>query len=192
MGERIIRAVLTLGIAASAPATASPQAPIHAVIVVRHAEKAPAPKEDPPLSAAGEARAQALLEALRDAGLTTIITTDQQRTRQTAAPLLATLHLRGEIVPRTEQPEADARAIAQAVRKAGGTVLVVSHQLAIPHIIQDLGGPAVATVCDVEFSNLYVLVPAKSSAELKLIRSHFGAADPPHSSDCRITPVSPP
>jgi broad specificity phosphatase PhoE len=192
MHHRIIRAVLALGITASMPATGSPQAPIRAVIVVRHAEKAPAPKEDPPLSPAGEARAQALLESLRDAGLTTIITTDQQRTRQTAAPLLAALHLKGEIVPRTEQPEADARVIGQAVRKAGGTVLVVSHQLTIPHIIRDLGGPAVATVCDVEFSNLYVLIPARSPGELKLIRSHFGAADPPHSRDCRIAPVSPP
>ena len=192
MQHRIIRAVLILGITAARPATGSPQAPIQAVIVVRHAEKAPAPKEDPPLSAAGEARAQALLEALRDAGVSTIITTDQQRTRQTAAPLLTTLRLKGEIVPRTEQPEADARAIGQTVRKAGGTVLVVSHQLTIPHIIRELGGPTVATVCDVEFSNLYVLLPARSPAELKLIRSHFGAADPPHSRDCRITPVSPP
>ncbi|HZI77430.1 MAG TPA: histidine phosphatase family protein, partial [Gemmatimonadales bacterium] len=78
------------------------QAPLQAVIVVRHAEKAATPKENPPLSPAGEARAQALLEALRDAGLTTIITTDQQRTRLTAAPLLEALHLQAQIVPRTE------------------------------------------------------------------------------------------
>jgi broad specificity phosphatase PhoE len=166
------------------------QAPLQAVIVVRHAEKAATPKENPPLSPAGEARAQALLEALRDAGLTTIITTDQRRTRLTAAPLLEALHLQGQIVPRTEKPEADARAIADAVRKSGGTVLVVSHQLTIPHIIAELGGPAMLTMCDVEFSNLYILLPA--AAGFRLIRGHYGASDPPHTADCHVTPVSPP
>jgi broad specificity phosphatase PhoE len=167
------------------------QAPLQAVIVVRHAEKAATPKENPPLSPAGEARARALLDALRDAGLTAIITTDQQRTRLTAAPLLEALHLQGQVVPRTEKPEADARAIAAAVRKAGGTVLVVSHQLTIPHIIAALGGPAVPTICDVEFSNLYILLPT-STGGLRLIRSYYGAPDPPHAADCHITPVSPP
>jgi broad specificity phosphatase PhoE len=167
------------------------QAPLQAVIVVRHAEKAATPKENPPLSPAGEARARALLEALRDAGLTTIITTDQQRTRLTAAPLLAALHLEGQIVPRTEKPEADARAIAAAVRNAGGTVLVVSHQLTIPHIIRALGGPEMPTMCDVEFSNLYILLPAATGG-LRLIRGHYGAPDPPHTADCHVTPVSPP
>jgi broad specificity phosphatase PhoE len=163
-----------------------------AVIVVRHGEKAATPKDNPPLSSAGEARAQALLVALRDAGVTTVITTDQRRTRATAAPLLSALHLQERIVPRTEKPEEDARAIAALVRKAGGTVLVVSHQLTIPHIIADLGGPSVPTMCDVEFSNLYVLVPSESQGKLRLIRGHFGASDPPHSPDCHITPVSPP
>jgi broad specificity phosphatase PhoE len=167
------------------------QAPLQAVIVVRHAEKATTPKENPPLNPAGEARAKALLEALRDAGLTTIITTDQQRTRMTAAPLFGALHMQAQTVPRTEKPEADARAIAAAVRKAGGTVLVVSHQLTIPHIIAELGGPAMPTMCDVEFSNLYVLLPAAAGG-VRLIRGHYGAPDPPHTADCRVTPVSPP
>jgi broad specificity phosphatase PhoE len=183
-------ALATAGLAS--PSRTYAQAPLRAVIIVRHAEKAEAPKENPPLSPAGQARAQALVEALRDARLTTIITTDQVRTRETAAPLLAALHLRGVEVPRTERPDADAGAIRDAVRKAGGTVLVVSHQLTIPHIIRDLGGPSVATVCDVEFSNLWILVPGERPGALRLIRGRFGAPDPPHAADCRITPVSPP
>lgn len=187
--------LLVIGIAVAvlggSSAKVEAQAPLRAVIVIRHAEKAASPKENPPLSPAGEARGRALLDALRDAGLTTIITTDQQRTRLTAAPLLQALHLQGQIVPRTEKPEADAKAIAAAVRKAGGTVLVVSHQLTIPHIIAELGGPAMSTVCDVEFSNLDILVPG-STGGLRLIRAHYGAPDPPHTADCHITPVSPP
>ena len=187
--------LLIIGIGAAVlgvtPVKVQAQAPIQAVIVVRHAEKSSSPKENPPLSPAGQARARALMDALRDAGVTTIITTDQQRTRLTAAPLLQALHLQEQIVPRTEKPEADAKAIAAAVRKAGGTVLVVSHQLTIPHITAALGGPAVPTMCDVEFSNLYILVPG-STGELRLIRGHYGAPDPPHTADCHVTPVSPP
>jgi phosphohistidine phosphatase SixA len=170
---------------------ASAQTPLRAVIIVRHGEKATAPKENPPLSPAGQARAQALLTTLRDAGVTAIITTDQERTKATAAPLAAALHLQGIIVPRTERPQEDALAVAAAVRRAGGVVLVVSHQLTMPPMIAALRGPAVPTVCDTEFSNLYVLIPGDSS-HLELIRGHYGVADPPHDAQCHITPVSPP
>jgi broad specificity phosphatase PhoE len=191
MNSLLLMTGIGVAVLGGSPAKIEAQAPLRAVIVVRHAEKAATPKANPPLSPPGEVRARALLDALRDAGLTTIITTDQQRTRLTAAPLLDALHLEGQIVPRTEKPEADARAIAAAVRKAGGTILVVSHQLTIPHIIAALGGPPVPTVCDVEFSNLYILLPT-STRGLTLIRSHYGAPDPPHTADCHVTPVSPP
>jgi hypothetical protein len=81
--------------------------------------------------------------------------------------------------------------VAAAAREAGGTVLIVDHQLTMPLIIAALGGPSVQTVCDVEFSNLYILLPA-DSARLQLIRSHYGEPDPPHGPGCHISPVSPP
>jgi broad specificity phosphatase PhoE len=185
-----IAAIVALaGTAKSGDAQA--QAPLGAVIIVRHGEKATAPKENPPLSPAGAARARALHEALRDGGVTAIVTTDQLRTRATAAPLLATLHLKETVVPRSPDPREDAAATAAAVRRAGGTVLVIGHQLTIPLVITALGGPAVATMCDVEFSNMYVLLPS-DSARLQLIRSHYGNPDPARRADCHITPVSPP
>jgi broad specificity phosphatase PhoE len=186
----IVIAIIMLAVPARA-AVAQTQASLRAVIIVRHGEKATAPKENPPLSAAGETRAKALLEALREAGITAIITTDQLRTRGTAEPLFAALKLKGIIVPRSPDPHEDAAATAAAVRLAGGTVLVVGHQLTIPLVIAELGGPSLATMCDVEFSNMYILLPGNSS-RLRLIRSHFGAPDPPHAPNCHITPVSPP
>jgi hypothetical protein len=124
-------------------------------------------------------------------GITSIITTDQVRTRATGAPLASALRLQERIVPRTENPRADVGAIAAAVRKAGGVVLVVGHQLRIPHIIAELHGPQTKTMCDVEFSNLYIPLPA-DSGRFSLIRGHYGARDPPHTDDCRVMPVSPP
>jgi phosphohistidine phosphatase SixA len=188
---RLPLVLLAAGALPLLPIPVHSQTPLRAVIIVRHGEKAEQPKENPPLSPAGKARAQALLETLRDAGLTTIITTDQERTRATASPLEAALHLKGVIVPRTEAPREDAAAIAAAVQRAGGTVLVVSHQLTIPAIVQALRGPSIPIMCDSEFSNLYVLIPGGSKS-WQLIRGHYGTADPTHAADCHISPVSPP
>jgi broad specificity phosphatase PhoE len=65
--------------------------PATTVILVRHAEKAAEPAEDPPLSAAGETRAQALLDLVREAGISAVITTPFARTRDTARPVLDAL-----------------------------------------------------------------------------------------------------
>src|SRR4051794_23408768 len=79
---RLAIASLGAGVLSTMPAGVEAQtASLQAVVIVRHGEKAESPKENPPLSPAGQARALALLETLRDAGLTTIITTDQERTR---------------------------------------------------------------------------------------------------------------
>ena len=54
------------------------------VILVRHAEKAAAPADDPPLTPAGLARAQDLKARLAAAGVTLVIHSEFQRTRLTA------------------------------------------------------------------------------------------------------------
>jgi broad specificity phosphatase PhoE len=176
---------------AGRPPSLEAQLPLRAVIVVRHGEKATTPKENPPLSPAGQARAQSLLETLRDAGVTTVITTEQRRTRDTGTPLVSALHPASVEVPTSPDRQHHADAVAAAVRKAGGTVLVIDHQLTMPLIMAALGGPTLPTVCDVEFSNLYILLPADSN-HMRLVRSHYGEPDPPHEAGCHISPVSPP
>jgi broad specificity phosphatase PhoE len=60
------------------------------VFVVRHAERADAgmqAQNDPPLSAAGEARAQKLAAMLADSGVKDIFATEFKRTQDTAKPL---------------------------------------------------------------------------------------------------------
>src|SRR5215212_4122138 len=74
-----------------------------AVIVVRHAEKADQ-SPDTALSAKGRARAKALADLLRGAGVTHIITSEFVRTRDTAAPLAALLGLSVERVPARDLP----------------------------------------------------------------------------------------
>jgi len=193
---RLIR-VLALCLAGRVPAVASaqPTGRPAAVFVVRHGEKDTVPHENPPLSAAGRARAEALAAALRDAGVTAIVITQQRRTQQTAAPLAAALHITPVSVPIDgAKPDEHVHAVAEAVRRMagdGGVVLVVDHQSTLPGIIAELGGPRPATMCDVEFSNLYVLLPVTAGG-MRLARAHYGAPDPPHDSSCTITPRSPP
>jgi phosphohistidine phosphatase SixA len=189
--------MLVLGLAGSLPTTVCAQTAggPTAIFVVRHAEKDTIPHENPPLNPAGRARAESLAVTLRDAGITVIVTTQQYRTQQTAAPLAAALHITPISVPIDgRKPEEHVRAVADAVRRAahaGDVVLVVDHQSTLPGIIAALGAPRPATMCDVEFSNLYILLPASASA-MHLTRAHYGAPDPPHDSSCKITPMSPP
>src|SRR5687768_534547 len=57
------------------------------VVVVRHAEKSTDDPQDPSLSATGQERARLLTSVLKNAGVTSIYTTQYKRTRQTAEPL---------------------------------------------------------------------------------------------------------
>src|SRR5215471_7959478 len=79
------------------------QSPDHAVefpvlVLVRHADKAAQPADDPPLTTAGMKRAQDLATTLQDAGVTAIITTQLRRTRETAQPLATALGLTPEVL----------------------------------------------------------------------------------------------
>jgi broad specificity phosphatase PhoE len=59
----------------------------HTVYIVRHAEKASAPANDPPLTAVGQQRALALRDSLRGKEIGLMYSTNTLRTRSTAEPL---------------------------------------------------------------------------------------------------------
>src|SRR3970282_3027810 len=85
------RILLVLGVAMLAAATPSPPVvPATVVLLVRHAERAPG-SGDVPISDVGRARALALAELGKTTGVSAIITTQLQRTRQTAEPLAEAL-----------------------------------------------------------------------------------------------------
>jgi phosphohistidine phosphatase SixA len=178
-----LRAILpVVAIVVARPALSVSQPPERSdsaslIVLVRHAEKAAAPSDDPPLTATGVKRAQALAAALRDAGVTAIITTQLRRTRETAEPLASALSLTPEVVTvGGGEAGAHAESVAAAVRRhVGGVVLVVGHSDTIPAIIAALGGPRLPDICESVFSHLFALVPG--AGEARLVRSRYGAAD---------------
>ena len=148
------------------------------IVLVRHAEKAAAPADDPGLTAAGRARADALSAALREAHVGTIITTQFARTRLTAQPLAEARHLTPVVIPSRGDTAAHVRAIATAIRaESAELIVVVGHSNTITPLIAALGGPTLPDICDGEYSRLFTLVlPTKGPA--RLIQSSYGAPDP--------------
>jgi broad specificity phosphatase PhoE len=128
------------------------------VVVVRHAEKELVTIANPPLSAAGERRAERLAQMFGDVKgvgqLDAIYVTDTKRSQQTAAPLAARLGMKS-----VEIPGADVDAVVKKVLgdHRGGRTLVVGHSNTVPAIVRKLSGTSVADIPDDQYDNLYVV-----------------------------------
>jgi broad specificity phosphatase PhoE len=186
----LLLAVVTVtgGCAASAEAVAAHATPAltgaeTVVVVVRHAERADEPgarEDDPDLSASGHARAEALAEALADARIGAIYTTDRRRTVQTAEPVARRFGLS------IRDREIDARdgagygtALMERLRAEhrGETVLVVGHSNTVPAIVSALSGYDIPDIDDAEFDRVYIVVLGDAGPP-RLFRTRFGAATP--------------
>lgn len=168
---RTMRRTLLLAVLLVWCAPARVAAQVTTVIVVRHAERVDdAP--DSPLSEAGRARAEALAEALKDAGVAAIITTQYERTKQTAAPLATRLGITPYTASAGRDIGAHVREIAERVRaeQAGSVVLVVGHSNTTPLIVQALGVADAGTMEDVEHDRMYVVLLSPDGARMVLGR----------------------
>lgn len=160
------------------------------VVLVRHAEKAAEPAGDPPLSPAGQARAQALLDALAGMAPTAIFTSPTKRTNETAGLVAAKYGVTPVAIPLTGGGAAHVAAVADAVKKQSGIVLVVGHSNTIPAIVKALGGPALPDLCDSMYSTLFVLQPGTAGKPAQVVRAQYGAADAATPTGCpAMTPA---
>jgi phosphohistidine phosphatase SixA len=157
---------------------AEPAPPVEAardqlIILVRHAEKASDQGNDPALTQAGTARADALKTALGDAGVGAIITTEWQRTRLTGAPLAQALGIESVTVGTAQGESAQhPQKVADTVRaQSAGVVLVVGHSNTVPAIILALGGPDVGKIGDDDYGNLYLLW--RHAGKVRLVKSRY-------------------
>lgn len=186
MHNRALAALMTVALAAVVSAQPS------TVILVRHAEKAAAPANDPVLSAIGTQRAADLAAALSDAHVNAVITTQFERTKATAKPVVDAAKVTPVIVPASSDMAAHVNAVVAAVatRKPGDVVLVVGHSNTIPQIITALGGPRMPELCDAQYGGLFIL-QLRPNGPPSFVRGKYGAAEPPDAEGCNRTMKTP-
>ena len=123
------------------------------VYVVRHAERASADAASP-LSEPGRERARELARLLGDAPLSSVLSTDTRRTRETAAAVADGRGLTVELYDAQEPA-----AVVARVRAAPGHHLLVGHSNTVPELVRLLGGEPGGPIADDEYDRLYVVVP---------------------------------
>jgi len=135
------------------------------VVIVRHAEKAANGGNDPDLSSAGRARAEALARILKDSGITAIFSIEFKRTQETAAPTATSTHVTPTVVAAK-----DTAALVARLHQLNGNALVVAHGDTIPNIIKALGINSPVNVPDADYSELLIVILGDKP---QLFRLHY-------------------
>lgn len=143
------------------------------IILVRHAEKADAPADDPQLSSQGESRALTLITALSRTPLSQVIATQYRRTQQTLVPIAEARHLPITIVPAKSPIEEHIQQIVEQVHAVKGNTLVAGHSNTVPLIIKALGGPEIPTINEDDYSQLFLL-SLNDGQSASLIATRYG------------------
>lgn len=146
------------------------------IILVRHAEKAAFPADDPGLSEAGKQRAAELARQLVDAdviaGIDAIYSTSYRRTEETVQPVATALNL-----PITPYDDSNTETIMDEIVREhkGKIVLVVGHSNTVPALIGNMGASKnVPEIGKYEYDNIYI-VSVPWFGKTKTIRLRYGA-----------------
>lgn len=154
------------------------------IIVVRHAERAAEPKDDPGLSPAGLQRARALAEYLSGAQVTSILTTQYLRTMETAAPTAKRFGLAPQVVPvKRGEAQAHVPEVIAAVRRLTGVVLVVGHSNTVAGIVAGLSPQRPEALCESSFAKVFLVVPQPSGSAV--LQFEYGQPDPAPTLGCQ-------
>jgi 2,3-bisphosphoglycerate-dependent phosphoglycerate mutase len=127
--------------------------PVTTALIVRHAEKVAA-AGDAPLSADGQARAEALVHVAGDAGVVAVYATQWQRTQQTVQPLADQLLLPVNVVDASDVEGLVDQVLAD---HAGEVVMIAGHSDTVPDIIEEFGADPIPAIAENEYDNLYVV-----------------------------------
>jgi phosphohistidine phosphatase SixA len=144
--------------------------PVTTVILVRHAEKNPEPKDDPDLSPDGFARAQEIARVFSGAGINAIYATQYKRTQQTVEPLSKQINVPVTLL-NSKQPEELVKRIQTTLR--GQTIFVSGHNDSVPEIASALSGETFPPIPPSEYDNLYI-VTIYRFGKAKVLRLKFG------------------
>jgi len=156
--------------------------PVTTVFLIRHAERAEEPRQDPPLTEKGVARSEALARLLSTAGIKAIYTSQFARTKLTAEPLAKQLGVASTPIalkispsnPRMIAEESTKETVNKILSHAGGSVLLVGHSNSIPDVIKMLGGDVVPTIDEKKYDDLFV-VTVYANGKAKVTHLKYGS-----------------
>lgn len=156
--------------------------PVTTVFLIRHAERAEEPRQDPPLTEKGTARAQELARLLSAAGIKAIYTSQFARTKLTAEPLAKQLGVTPTALslklnpsnPRQIAEESTKETVDKILSHGGGSVLVVGHSNSIPDVIKMLGADVTPTIDEKKFDDLFV-VTVYGKGKAKVAHLKYGS-----------------
>ncbi len=152
------------------------------IYLVRHAEiVSDTNNNNPPLSAAGSARAVALMQALEHASIDAIIVSDLQRTQLTAQPLATHLNLQMIVIPLNNSSSAHyVQSVVDEISNhwAGRDVLVVSHNTLLQQIGLKLNTAVLPTINkNTGYDHFFVIKkPGNSSRASSVAHVRYGVA----------------
>jgi hypothetical protein len=137
------------------------------VILIRHADR----DEEYHLTDKGRARAEALVDAVGDMGITAIYSPDLERNIDTVKPLANHLGIEITLKPKTSMPKAHAIASEMVTKHAGSTVLWVGNVSGnLQAIYYRLGGKGRGPL---EYGDLYILTVA-DEGPTQVVKLRFG------------------
>lgn len=138
--------------------------------IVRHAEKAPSDgmmTSDVPLSAEGEARAQALVDVLKNKKIQTIYATPYKRTRGTVQPLSTSMG-----VPVQTYDPRDTSFIHK-VKSINQSVLIAGHSNTVDDLVNGLTGKSLLKdLPETQYGDLFIV--KKKGGKYSLQQQRFG------------------
>jgi broad specificity phosphatase PhoE len=150
-------------------------------ILVRHAEAEAAMEEggDPPLTAAGRARAELLADFLENIDVVSsvngIYASDRRRTQQTAEPVAKRLGLEVQV-----DAQDDVERLVREIQRdyARDIVLIVTHRNIIGPLIAELHGKQpLPEIGPDDYDNVYIVTVPWFGA-VKTLRLHYGQQMP--------------
>lgn len=140
------------------------------IVLVRHAEKASEPRTDPPLTRAGQERAEDLARAVSNLGVEHILHSEYERTRATVAPAAEALGITPRVVKAGDYDE-----VVRSVKNEykGSVILLAGHSNTVPEIIERLGVPDPPVLSEQDYDDLF-LVRCYPFGRTAFMHLHYG------------------
>ena len=136
----------------------------YSLYLVRHAEKQADGGNDPELTAAGEHRAEQLATWFADKNIVDVWSSDYQRSRNTAKPVLSEQGLELSLYDPRDLP-----AIAGKLKDNQNNAVVVGHSNTTPQLAALLCDCVVADMDDLEYDLLFVVSVNDGKAKLEIL-----------------------